>query len=365
MIALPVAARTYEDKVAFCYRSKQALIDWHNKVGAEVDQKDAKALILFREWVRTEWEPRFKAAMLTLHSLSGFSQLCPPEFMVAQTKQAAINAAKPADKSKLPQLTTAEVAAVALVQVRTDLKVAGTADKTWDAWIDPEKFPRLGVMGEPPDPTLDLTTFTSVDAAPAKFTITSSRVTASGLANNDNRYLYSDRGAGHFAANFTHLFTINTTSVTGQGDPVPWMVSNEVYTPRNITNGLYAEIYYGTTLYLSEKPSGSYDGSVALSLNTPYYCKAVRDEDVGTYGTLYVYIYSDSGRTTLVDTVVVTLAVKADFRYYFAMSALGSTNPAVADAYSENHDLGEAAPWSPACILGALQQSRIIGGGLR
>ena len=368
MLALPLAARTYDDKVAYCYRSKQSLIDWHNKVGAAVDQKDAKALLGFREWVRTEWEPRFKACMLTLHSLPGFSQLCPPELMTAQTKQAAIDAAKPADKGKLPQLTTAETSAVALIKARTDLQVAGTVDKSWDTFIDVEKFPRLGVMGEPPDPLEDFTTYTKVDPG-GILTVTASKIAASGYGTP---YVYKDKGAGHFGVNFTHLGKLNYGHVSSpNGYPAPWILGNVIaaWNGGGLWSGGGANALGfipgqpGGLVYLFENDGGTnyYDlDASALTDDTDYWTKFVNDAGVGTHGTLYSYVYSDAGRSSLVCSEAVALhASGKTYRYIYAYNQDESNNVV---ATSENLDLGEV---TRPLILGALQQSRIIGGGLR
>jgi len=36
---------------------------------------------------------------------------------------------------------------------------------SWDSDIDPEKFPRLGVLGEPPDPVENFSGYTEDDAS--------------------------------------------------------------------------------------------------------------------------------------------------------------------------------------------------------
>lgn len=53
--------------------------------------------------------------------------------------------------------------------------------------------------------------------------------------------------------------------------------------------------------------------STVFSLNTTYYIRIVRDEAVGTYGTLYCYIYNDAEYTSIIEILSVVLRVKSDF----------------------------------------------------
>ncbi len=71
------------------------------------------------------------------------------------------------------------------------------------------------------------------------------------------------------------------------------------------------------TLQETNGAADTTDQSSELSTDTDYYLKVTRDESEGTYGKLYCYIYSDSVRLTLVDTLTVTLTEKQDFRYQF------------------------------------------------
>jgi len=87
-----------------------------------------------------------------------------------------------------------------------------------------------------------------------------------------------------------------------------------------IYNGIYSHL----TLKETNGATDTIDSYTSLSQNTDYYLTLKRDEAIGTYGTLYAYIYSDSARTTLVDTLTVTLTEKQDFRYLFGMISYDS-----------------------------------------
>jgi hypothetical protein len=91
--------------------------------------------------------------------------------------------------------------------------------------------------------------------------------------------------------------------------------------PGSYTSGLVKLVQYGITAanrlsYVDYIQVG--DGGVFIQ-NTNYYVTVKRDESVGTYGTLYCYIYSNLDRSTLVDTLTVTLTEKQNFQYLFGM----------------------------------------------
>jgi len=66
-----------------------------------------------------------------------------------------------------------------------------------------------------------------------------------------------------------------------------------------------------------------FDGPSYISKNKLYYMRIVRDENVGTYGTMYVYIYTNSERTEEYELVSHTITLhssKKDFRYLYITS---------------------------------------------
>lgn len=204
----------------------------------------------------------------------------------------------------------------------------------------------------------DLTVYTGVDPN-NRFVQTSARNTVTGLDRNETAHLYRDFTAGFFSSDFTHLYEAQINSIGQKGLLGIWGITN---TPNDIKSIVDAggDAFY---VYFNRNPSNVYfltlgeiDGGAVyedsysnFSLSTPYYLKVVRDESIGTYGTLYCYIYSDSGRTILVDTLAIMLhSSKKDFRYlHAAQSYNDGQTPFTITGWSQNYDLGLVVnnPW--------------------
>lgn len=201
----------------------------------------------------------------------------------------------------------------------------------------------------------DFSTYTEVDPG-TKIGITSTKITVTTMLDSDDARVYKDFGAGYFSADFEHWITVyqNSSTVTGLANIV-WGVSN-ITTAEVVaegTQGIYLRMYEETasaaSLFIRDHngANSASDNNTSLSLNTPYYLKIKRDEAIGTYGTAYVYIYSDSGRTTLVDTLTITLSAssKLDYRYVYGYAGWGSEAGAYSwSGYTENLDLNLATP---------------------
>lgn len=188
----------------------------------------------------------------------------------------------------------------------------------------------------------NFTTYTENDTS-GTITVTSSKIDVSAIPEQDDDYVVKDKGANHFDGDFEHLTEayINSSTVNGIHAIVWGManVSNMVSTDGNAK--LFVRAYDDTSAQFTCGYESAQDvGSV--SANTLYYLKVVRDEAVGANGTLYCYIYSDSGRTTLVDTLVQALASKTDFRYIYGFANYGNEVGAYTwTGYSQNLDLQE------------------------
>src|SRR3990167_6767698 len=167
------------------------------------------------------------------------------------------------------------------------------------------------------------TTYTETDPN-NRYTVTSTKINVVGLDRNEDAHVVYDFGVNFFNENFTTKVDVYIDSAS-QVDGLlrmAWGLANaiddvsglrvagqshlDIYIAKTSTGGLVAASeYYGSNVF---------DNSIDLSLDTTYYLTIVRDESIGTYGTLYCYIYSNSGRTTLVDTLTITLRAKLDFR---------------------------------------------------
>lgn len=202
----------------------------------------------------------------------------------------------------------------------------------------------------------NFTTYTEVDPV-AYVSKTTSRVTAALMPRTATVYVYSDKGVNHFSGDFEHLATVNTLSATGSlyGVNFCWSLANSVGDAKAIIDASGSMLAVVSTrvngtieLHLREIDSGtSYDtySTVATVFNTSYYLKIKRDESVGTYGTLYCYIYSDVGRLNLIDTLSLTLHTsKKDFRYIYSTQSYNdgwNAGRGEWSGYLENLDLQE------------------------
>lgn len=174
----------------------------------------------------------------------------------------------------------------------------------------------------------DLSTYTEVDPG-TYLSVISSRVTFTSLDRNIDAYIYKDL-SGEFDGNFEVRFSFRTTSLGIGGGIVGLVITNDLNDILGLRTGdknhieavFYDENSPATNdekFYLQETDGAADYSDISTDLdpqNTTYYCKLIRDEDVGTYGTIYLYIYSDASYSTLVDTCEVALHTsKKDYTY--------------------------------------------------
>ncbi len=200
------------------------------------------------------------------------------------------------------------------------------------------------------------TAFTETDPN-SRIAVTSTKVTWTDLTRNEDAYVYLDKTAGYFDGDFTHFSTVSLTAGATNGFVFCWALANIVDDIKGIddASGDYLGIYLkvgsassrrigleecdGGTLY------GAAEGAFEIEFGTTYYLNVVRDESVGTYGTLYLYTYSDFDRTTLVDTQTITLhSSKKDFRYVYACASYNSATGEASTAYTEDLQLVGTTP---------------------
>ena len=185
----------------------------------------------------------------------------------------------------------------------------------------------------------DLTSGYSETDTGNKFSETASTLTVTALALTDTAILAKDFTASYFSANVTVKFTVNVSAGSSPGRVEAVVFTNqaaETITGHNTNSHDYlsAEIIIGTTgfaLYIRERngatetyDDATYEGdTVFFSLSTNYYCTMIRDEAVGTYGTLYLHVYSDSARTVLLGSATLALTEKENFQYFYAGCSIG------------------------------------------
>jgi hypothetical protein len=196
----------------------------------------------------------------------------------------------------------------------------------------------------------DFTTYTEVDPN-SRISKTATRTTFTALTRDEDAYVYYDYTANHFAGDFEHLLTISSDTTSGDlGDAGLWQMTNALddrgglYSANEPT--LFVSAYFGVLqLHEYDSPAADYQSAnYSITANTPYYLKIKRDESVGTYGTIYCYVYTDAARTTLVATLSVALHTsKKDYRYVGVSWSADYNNAANITGYSENLDLQEAS----------------------
>ncbi|MGB6873341.1 MAG: hypothetical protein WBE46_04275 [Dehalococcoidia bacterium] len=199
--------------------------------------------------------------------------------------------------------------------------------------------------------TENLTTYTEVDPN-SRIGVTAARSAVTGLTRNEDAYLYKDKGAGRFSGDFEHLIDCRVDSGNNVGLLYPWALANLIDDVAGIgASGdllgcnLYVVSPTRVDIYLHEWIAGVHYGSAGYqgAPATTYYLKIKRDESVGTYGTLYCYIYSNAARTNLLATLSLALHEKEDFRYIYATNTYNDANAAAITGWCENLDLQEGA----------------------
>jgi len=163
---------------------------------------------------------------------------------------------------------------------------------------------------------------------------------------NEDAYLYKDKGTDFFS-NFEHKIDIKLISASASyAFNYPWCVANAIgaiYPDLGgSTNLLNLQIYKspgspGVCLTEYYGASSWQDCSIALSFGTWYYLTIKK---VGT--ALTCKIYSDSVRTTLLDTLSLTLHADIKYRYIYAANVWNGGEDRHFDTTIENLDLQQA-----------------------
>lgn len=193
----------------------------------------------------------------------------------------------------------------------------------------------------------DFTLYTEVDPSSHITVTSSSKIDVAGLSRNEDAYVYKDFGVDNFAGDFNFNFEIQIDSGDNNCNIFTCVLANAIddflgiIAASGSAVGVLLSKDTASTAYiqLRESDSGTlyYGSAYWISLATTYYCTLVRDESVGTYGTLYLYTYTDADRTTLVDTQSITLSTsKKDYRYLYAVQSYNSGHALGATGFVEN-----------------------------
>jgi hypothetical protein len=160
------------------------------------------------------------------------------------------------------------------------------------------------------------------------------------MARTAISYVSKDYGASHFG-NFEHLFEVNISASDNDGFAVLWSIANQA-------NQTYQDLFdaadgfglfhydWSNALYLYNFDVSDWD-VMSISVPYTYYLKAIRSGN-----SLSVLIYSDSNRTTLIDTITITVS-STSYRYLSVCGSRDGTGVDTCSGYIQNLDLQEVS----------------------
>lgn len=157
-----------------------------------------------------------------------------------------------------------------------------------------------------------------------------------------NTWLTDDKGLNFFDGDFSIDFEMQSNGFNPSGNKasVPHCtLTNIIDDAQSIIDVSGDELYLfpysnGSSqleFRIAENDGGTVysDISVVLSFSTLYYNTFRRDESVGSFGAIFLDIYSDAARTIPVDTIQITLHTsKKDFQYFSALQSISDSGSA-------------------------------------
>lgn len=268
-----------------------------------------------------------------------------------QSRNVRVHEALCAVRAKIPAL------AIPYEQVAGEppllaMKRAASTMTTHDALIlaDPVMTPGPPQVAVELDPTEDFTTYTEVDPN-SHISKVAATITVTGMSNDEDAYVYADKGADHFGIAFTHLLE-TTLTAHGAGSATSghfWALSNTLddmwgwYTNKNQACFLRHGYNSGTDaayILLGETEDPYSQDSDTLAHSVPYYCTIARTGVNGV--TLTAYEYTDAARTVLAASQSVTLTASRLYRYVFGCNSTNSGSASSLSYTVSNLDLQEA-----------------------
>jgi len=200
-------------------------------------------------------------------------------------------------------------------------KIGGAVVKDLTKWI--------GMV----DGDEDLTTYTETDPS-SRATVTSSKVTISGLVLSEDLHVSKDFGANNING-FTVLFETNTTTGATGAVCAAAFSGNLVNRTEAATTDCFVQL--NPELIILARGNAVVYVQYSCSVDTIYYLKLYRADGSDT---IYLYIYSDSARTTLLDTLSVSgFGTATRYRYFQPVVSLAEEGSTIYNGYVQNFNL--------------------------
>ena len=197
----------------------------------------------------------------------------------------------------------------------------------------------------------DYTGYTEKDT-PTKMTVAASVITIAGLDDDEELYLTKDFTASYYDDDYAMRGEFNVSATTGSEIVYLWALCNtvdEIGALITADTDLHCLSWENGKLVLTERNGASSTtdtSSTTFSEDTDYWYRVVRDEDVGTNGTLYAYFYTDAQCMDFVEMISVTLTENANFQYQYAVSGKGDGGGGVSITLTISNLINEDLPYT-------------------
>lgn len=175
--------------------------------------------------------------------------------------------------------------------------------------------------------------------------VSGTKVAWTALPKNVDSRVFYDYGAAYFDGDFRYELEAKQTAGDNTGYAYIWMVANDLDDAKGLIDGSkdYLAVFMydadGTPrFYLQECDGGATTSdNVDVAEGTLYYLTIVRDESVGTHGTIYCYIYTDADRTILFHKLELPLnSSKKDFRYLYSCNSYNNAGAPTHTGFMQN-----------------------------
>lgn len=207
--------------------------------------------------------------------------------------------------------------------------------------------------------------YTELDPS-SKITRTSPKTSWVAISDNEEAWVYRDKGAAYFAF-FTHQFEIEKTS-GGPMDFAFWALTNtvdsllDIYYADGDEEFLYVQASGDLRLAVIKGGVGTYDAYTGFSAGTKYYITIERTIYTdSTNRRTRVYIRTGSHEGDLVDTLTVnTFTYTTSYQYIFSFNHLKKISGQTVTGFTQNLTLD---PYT-ICIAGSFTTNSTVAGAL-